>query len=131
MMSSTNLKPSVQIVAENIDTLTSPNSEAALPPVDISQLTTDQFRAYDIIRRHVEETIANKNLPPLCMIMYGEGGTGKSRVIQTITELFAQKQITHMLKKSSLHRYCGVIDQRKNHAFYFTGFASSERSDDR
>ena len=43
--------------------------------------------------------------PPLRMIIYGEGGTGKSNVIQTITEIFIQKGAKYMLVKSA---YTGV-----------------------
>ncbi|KAF9780858.1 hypothetical protein BJ322DRAFT_978412, partial [Thelephora terrestris] len=43
--------------------------------------------------------------PPLRMILYGEGGTGKSRVIQTITESFAARGVSHMLVKAA---YTGV-----------------------
>ena len=43
--------------------------------------------------------------PPLRMIIYGEGGTGKSKVIQTITEIFIQKGAKYMLVKSA---YTGV-----------------------
>ena len=39
------------------------------------------------------------------MILYGEGGTGKSRVIQTITESFAACGVSHMLVKAA---YTGV-----------------------
>lgn len=39
------------------------------------------------------------------MIIHGEGGTGKSKVIQTITELFASKNVKHLLLKNT---YTGV-----------------------
>ena len=41
----------------------------------------------------------------LRMILYGEGGTGKSKVIQTITALFRQKGVEHILQKTA---YTGI-----------------------
>ncbi|GBE80035.1 ATP-dependent DNA helicase PIF1 [Sparassis crispa] len=50
------------------------------------------------------------------MILYGEGGTGKSRVIQTVTEAFVTKGVDYMLVKSA---YTGVaaslIDGKTTH----------------
>ena len=81
------------------------NSEQALPPVDIDSLKPDQLRAYQIISWHLRETIAGKSPPPLQMILYGEGRTGKSRVIQTVTEAFAHYNSSGMLVKAA---YTGV-----------------------
>ena len=50
------------------------------------------------------------------MILYGEGGTGKSKVIQTVSEAFAQKGVKYMLVKAA---YTGVaaslIDGKTTH----------------
>ncbi|KAJ3729825.1 hypothetical protein C8R42DRAFT_549590, partial [Lentinula raphanica] len=43
--------------------------------------------------------------PKLRMIIHGEGGTGKSRVIQTITKMFETKKASSMLLKSA---YTGI-----------------------
>ncbi|KAE9409059.1 hypothetical protein BT96DRAFT_755472, partial [Gymnopus androsaceus JB14] len=43
--------------------------------------------------------------PPLFMVLHGEGGTGKSRVIQTITKIFELKAATSQLLKSA---YTGI-----------------------
>jgi len=80
-------------------------SEASLPAINPSELKEDQFRAYNIILWHLEQTLANKRPPPLQMIIYGEGGTGKSKVIQTVTEAFVQKGVKYMLLKSA---YTGI-----------------------
>ena len=81
------------------------NAEQALPPVDLHSLKSDQLQAYRIINWHLEETLAGKHPPPLQMILYGEGGTGKSRVIQTVTEAFARRNASNMLVKAA---YTGV-----------------------
>ncbi|KIK96707.1 hypothetical protein PAXRUDRAFT_137913, partial [Paxillus rubicundulus Ve08.2h10] len=45
-------------------------------------------QVYDIINWHLSETLAGCNLPQLLMLIPGEGGTGKLKTIQTITENF-------------------------------------------
>ena len=80
-------------------------SEQALPAVDLGSLKRDQLRAYQIVDWHLGETLRGTSPPPLRMILYGEGGTGKSRVIQTITESFAARGVGHMLIKAA---YTGV-----------------------
>jgi len=92
-------------------------SEAALAPVDPSMLQYDQFRAYDIIVWHLDQTLVGRNPPPLQMLIHGEGGTGKSKVIQTITEYFTSKGSRPTLLKAA---YTGVaaslIDGKTTHS---------------
>jgi len=91
-------------------------SEQALPAVDPECLKPDQLRAYRIVTWHLAETLRGGNAPPLRMVLYGEGGTGKSRVIQTITEAFAARGVSHMLMKAA---YTGVaaslVDGKTTH----------------
>lgn len=106
-------------------------SESSLPAVNPSQLKPDQFRAYDIIAWHLDQTIAGKNPPPLRMIIYGEGGTGKSRVIQTVTENFAQRGTKYMLLKAA---YTGVaaslIDGKTTHVIGMISTSGRPMSDE-
>lgn len=81
------------------------DSEQALPAVNPGSLKPDQLRAYDIINWHLAKTLQGADVPPLHMVLYGEGGTGKSRVIQTITESFSACGAAHMLMKAA---YTGV-----------------------
>jgi hypothetical protein len=53
-----------------------------LSAVDPSQLNADQLRAYKIITWHLDQTLAGNNPPPLQMILYGEGGTGKGQSLR-------------------------------------------------
>jgi len=80
-------------------------SELALTSVDPSMLKDDQYHAYDIITSHLEETLAGSNPPPLRLVIHGEGGTGKSKVIQTVTQFFLCKGAGYMLLKSA---YTGI-----------------------
>jgi hypothetical protein len=66
-------------------------AEAPLPSVEPSLLKPDQFRAYSTIVWHLRQTLAGNNPAPLRMIIYGEGGTGKSKVIQTVTDAFVRE----------------------------------------
>ncbi|KAL1709673.1 hypothetical protein EV121DRAFT_194311, partial [Schizophyllum commune] len=88
------------MLLEDVDPLTD-----ALDGLNVDELKEDQRRAYDIVRWHLEETLAGAPPKPLRMLLYGEGGTGKSRVIQTVTALFRAKGLPHYLLKSS---YTGV-----------------------
>ncbi|KAI1782351.1 hypothetical protein LXA43DRAFT_858710, partial [Ganoderma leucocontextum] len=42
---------------------------------------------------------------PLQMVVYGEGGTGKSRVVQTVTEAFSGRDSAFLLVKAA---YTGI-----------------------
>ncbi|KAI0054549.1 hypothetical protein BV25DRAFT_1781238, partial [Artomyces pyxidatus] len=79
-------------------------------------LKTDQKRAYEIISWHLDQTLDGKDIPPLRLLIHGEGGTGKSKVIQTVTEYFAQRRAQHKLLKAA---YTGVaaslIDGKTTH----------------
>ena len=55
---------------------------------DVEILNDDQRRAYDIVDWHLKETIVGKQPPQLLMVIPGEGGVGKSKVIQIITQNF-------------------------------------------
>lgn len=92
-------------------------NEAALTPVDPSMLKVDQRRAFDIAAWHLEQHLSGRSPPPLRMLIHGEGGTGKSKVIQTITENFAATGARHLLMKAA---YTGVaaslIDGKTTHS---------------
>ncbi|THH04463.1 hypothetical protein EW146_g10168 [Bondarzewia mesenterica] len=91
--------------SQNLDWDAVHGVEEALSPLAQSELKQDQKRAYDIISWHLRQTLTGKRPPPLRMIIHGEGGTGKSKVIQTVTELFAQVGARGMLAKAA---YTGV-----------------------
>jgi hypothetical protein len=91
-------------------------SEEALDGMDVSHLRPDQARAYGIIKWHLDQTLDGADPPPLRMVLYGEGGTGKSRVIQTVTDAFEAKGSGHLLVKAA---YTGVaaslVDGKTTH----------------
>ncbi|KAJ7187075.1 hypothetical protein C8R46DRAFT_807835, partial [Mycena filopes] len=79
-------------------------------------LKPDQRRAYDIIVWHLDQNLAGNEPPPLRMLLHGEGGTGKSKVIKTVTKAFSDRGVAHMLIKAA---YTGVaasvIDGKTTH----------------
>ena len=81
------------------------NPKEALDGLDVSHLRPDQARAHGIIKWHLDQTLNGANPPPLRMVLYGEGGTGKSRVIQTVMDTFEARGSMHILVKAA---YTGV-----------------------
>jgi len=79
--------------------------ESALNPVDVSALDQEQYRAFDVICQHLDLTLSGHSPQPLRMIMYGAGGTGKSRVIQTVTKMFRERGVSLLLIKAA---YTGI-----------------------
>ncbi|KIN95181.1 hypothetical protein M404DRAFT_61517, partial [Pisolithus tinctorius Marx 270] len=63
-------------------------------------LLDNQQRAYDIIDWHLQQFVSGHCLDQLHMIIPGEGGVGKSKTIQTISENFAWRGIGGMLVKA-------------------------------
>ncbi|KIK80329.1 hypothetical protein PAXRUDRAFT_36220 [Paxillus rubicundulus Ve08.2h10] len=97
--------------------------------VDASCLLSDQRHAYDIIDWHLSETLAGCNPPQLLMIIPGEGGVGKSKMIETITQNFKCQGVTHLLTKSV---YTGIaasiVDGKTLHVIMQTPVNAHERS---
>ncbi|KAJ6497950.1 hypothetical protein C8R47DRAFT_914367, partial [Mycena vitilis] len=51
-------------------------------------LNLEQRRAHDIIENHLLRTLAGQDPPQLLMIVRGEGGTGKTVLLNVITDTF-------------------------------------------
>ncbi|CAK5284216.1 unnamed protein product [Mycena citricolor] len=79
-------------------------------------LQPDQQRAYDIVVWHLRRTLAGDEVPPLRMLIHGEGGTGKSKVISKITRTFDSVGAQGRLIKAA---YTGIaaslIDGKTTH----------------
>ncbi|EKM60351.1 uncharacterized protein PHACADRAFT_189482 [Phanerochaete carnosa HHB-10118-sp] len=105
-------------------------AEQSLAAVDPSELLADQRRAYNIIKWHVDQQLARHD-NQLLMIIYGEGGTGKLKVIQTVTEYFKSRGIEDTLVKSA---YTGIaaslIDGKKMHTVASTPLRTENLSDE-
>ena len=75
------------------------------PVFDFNNLNDDQRRAYDIVDWHLKETMDGKQPPQLLMVIPGEGGVGKSKVIQIITENFRRRGLKEWWVKGA---YTGI-----------------------
>jgi len=82
-----------------------PIAEDVLSAVHPDELLTDQRRAFDIVAWHLMQTMQDARPRQLLLQIQGEGGTGKSKVIQTITNLFKSKGMQSWLIKSA---YTGI-----------------------
>ena len=81
--------------------------------VDPSQLLSEQRRAYNIINWHLHENLAGKQSPQLLMVIPEEGGVGKSKTIQTITENFTLQGI--LVKGAYTGIAVSIIDGKTLH----------------
>ena len=80
----------------------------------VDELNLAQKRAYNIISSHLNQFLTKQNPTPLRLIIYGEGGTGKSKVIEAITLLFERAGCRGLLIKSV---YTGMSNPRP-HRFH-------------
>ena len=104
---------------ENIDPRVLPITEMRMPlsfeengegtdctiAIDVENLNVEQRRAYNIVDWHMQETIDGRFPPQLLMIIPGEGGVGKSKLIQTMSQKFHQRGVTQWLVKGA---YTGI-----------------------
>lgn len=58
-----------------------------------------------MIEWHLEETMVNCNPFQLLMQIHGKGGTGKSKIIRTVTKLFKANRVSGMITRSA---YTGI-----------------------
>ena len=72
---------------------------------DIANLNDDQRRAYEILDWHLQETVDGKVPPQLLMFIPGEGGVGKSKLIQTMTRSFEERRKGYWCVKGA---YTGI-----------------------
>ena len=89
----------------NRETIESDHEFEDLMVKEVESLNEEQRRAYDIVNWHMEETMRGKKPPQLLMMVPGEGGVGKSKVIQTITRNFHCRDVGNWLVKGA---YTGI-----------------------
>ena len=109
-------------------------SELALTSIDPSMLKDNQYCTYNIITGHLEQMLGGSNSPPLHLVIHGEGSTGKSKVIQTVTQFFLCKGVGYMLLKSAYTRIvASLIEGKMTHsiAMISQGRATNSLSDER
>jgi hypothetical protein len=72
---------------------------------DAKFLNEEQRRAYDIVDQHLQETMKGGNPSQLLMAIPGEGGVGKSKLIQTMTKNFENHNVSNWWVKGA---YTGI-----------------------
>lgn len=106
-------------------------SEAAIDAINVDRLKPDQLRAFEIINWHLGETIAGRDVPQLLMQIQGEGGTGKSLVVQTVTQVFEAKGQRGLLLKGA---YTGIaaslVDGKTTHVLGLISLRGGDLSED-
>ncbi|THH09174.1 hypothetical protein EW146_g8762 [Bondarzewia mesenterica] len=105
--------------------------EEALTVVEPIELKLDQQHAYEIVRWHLEQTLAGKSIPALRLLIHGKGGMGKSKVIQLITAMFEQHSAENMLLKAA---YIGItaslINEKTMHSISMISHMGHPLSDE-
>ena len=92
------------MTANNLDKVVDEGVER-LMSTDVENLNDDQRRAFDIVDWHLNETLEGKQPPQLLMMIPGEGGVGKSKLIQTMTRAFQLKGVGEWCVKGA---YTGI-----------------------
>jgi PIF1-like helicase len=98
------MEPIGQSVDEGLERLTI---------TDVTNLNNDQQQAYDIVNWHLNETTTGKNPSQLLMMVPGEGGIGKSKLIQTMTCAFEQKEVGDWCVKGAYTRIAASLTDGK------------------
>lgn len=68
---------------------------------DVQCLNTEQRRAVEIVGSHLKSTLKGEKPAQLLLLVLGEGGTGKSKVINTISTIFETLGVASTLGKAA------------------------------
>ncbi|KAJ3568696.1 hypothetical protein NP233_g5549 [Leucocoprinus birnbaumii] len=93
-ISLTTTTPQVLVTVENATPTKSTREELAI-------LNEEQRRAHDIVEEHLLQFLAKKSPEQLLMTCFGEGGTGKTTLINAITATFSEHGAQNLLAKTA------------------------------
>ena len=65
--------------------------------------------AFDIVYSHLKATLAGRKPPQLQMLIIGEGGTGKTVVINELTVMFESMGASNILAKTATSRVTATL----------------------
>jgi hypothetical protein len=91
-----NLDENVDLSVEQVESIVEHDNS------HVHTLNEDQRMAHDIIINHLDAELAGKSPPQLLMNIIGQGGTGKSTLLNAISTSFAQRGVSHLLAKTAL-----------------------------
>lgn len=89
-----------QIVSEAVLSVDTPKISPSIRP-ELAILNTEQRRVHNIVEDNLLCHLAGRKPPQLLMIVQGQGGTGKSLVIKTISDTFAEHNASEALAKTA------------------------------
>jgi hypothetical protein len=65
-------------------------------------LNEEQSMAFTIIAEHLQQLLMGADPPQLLMVIHGQGGTGKTQLLQAITQMFSDVGCADHLAKTAL-----------------------------
>ena len=75
------------------------------PPVDDQvfkySLNEHQAMAFNIIIHHLDQHLRGNKPPQRLLIIHGQGGTGKSTLLNAISQAFHERGVSHLLAKTA------------------------------
>ena len=87
---------------QEINTQEEDESEERSDNNNDSSLTEDQWTALTILRNHLEAHLEGDQPLQLCMLLLGEGGTGKSHVLDAVTRAYKHHGISKKFTKTAM-----------------------------
>nr|GAT42295.1 predicted protein [Mycena chlorophos] len=69
--------------------------------VSLGDLNEEQMRAHEIVVHHLQETLEGRAPPQLLMIIQGTGGTGKTLLLESISQSFDVLNASGLLAKTA------------------------------
>jgi predicted GTPase len=68
----------------------------------VDVLNSEQCLAHNIIFNNLKACLDGKNLKQLLMLIMGQGGTGKSKLLNALTTTFRKHDASHLLGKTAM-----------------------------
>ena len=81
--------------------------ERQLDVVDVAMLNVKQRCAYDLVQHHYAQLMAGESPVPLCMIVSGTAGTGKSFLISALAQLLGNSCLLTATTGMASFNICG------------------------
>ncbi len=72
-------------------------------------LNNRQNMAHNIVSHHLQQYLEGENPPQRLMIVHGQGGTGKSALLNTISKTFDDNGASSLLAKTAMTRVAATI----------------------
>jgi hypothetical protein len=76
-------------------------AKETVPAAGLKLFDVEQGQGHDIVLRHLEETPNNRGPMFARLMVHGESGTGKSRIVGLVAAAFAAKGVSHLLDKAA------------------------------